>query len=367
MSATFSTGIPNFFTSPMAAFPSRNLFHSAERPAEGGVGGTTFTHEDRLMLQLLYQQQQAIQIQLQSMALSMQQLHMALAGLSKPPMTMSTYGSALNEVNASTNATVSAPMATQSSVNDTVEAMTSAQCERQNHHPERKNATTAYPSARASSAKETSRSCTPPRDDLDMSHHSATNHSTESVAPWDPSAGSRQSSVVRAARAENPLLLSLRGKLPTPNRSGAASVSGGTGYTASANISASLEDSKPTVRPTLHPSSSSLSAETEAQNVSSSRHTAARSQNQQRIVLDNRKVDPSHRLHSSAEISAEAVDLGREDPRHGTEWNSTSSHHYREGKEEGRGVNASALGYDSQSDGYGSYETRQYLKSVGII
>ncbi|EAN84849.1 hypothetical protein C3747_7g140 [Trypanosoma cruzi] len=364
MSAAFPTGVPNLFTTPLAAFPARNLFHSTERPVESG---NAFTQEDRLMLQLLYQQQQAIQIQLQSMALSMQQLHLTLAGLSKVPAAMGAYGSTVNDTVPSSNPPNFVPMAAQSSFNDTADK-TKASSREAVKGPRVSGEAVEIQSTNASRAKEASRSCTPPQEDLDVSRPSAVNRSMESAAPWDPSAGSRHSSALRMTRAENPLLSSLRGKLPTPNHSAAGSVSVGTGYSASANVSASLEESKPSVRPTIHPtSSSSLHADPDSRNVSASRRTVlAKRQQQQRVVLDNRKVEPPRRSHSGAETTT--TGNKRKETFHDTKGsNSASDKKNRRVKEEYGDTSASAAGYDSQSEGYGSYETRQYLKSVGII
>ncbi|EKF27779.1 hypothetical protein MOQ_008488 [Trypanosoma cruzi marinkellei] len=365
MSAAFPTGVPNLFTTPLAAFPARNLFHSTDRPVEGG---NAFTQEDRLMLQLLYQQQQTIQIQLQSMALSMQQLHLTLAGMSKVPAAMGTYGSTVNDTTPLSNPPNFVPMAAQSSFNDTADK-TKAPSREAVKDTRVSGAAVEIQSTHASRAKEVSRSCTPPEEDLDVSRPSAVNRSTESAAPWDPSAGSRHSSGRRMTRAENPLLSSLRGKLPTPNHSAAGSVSVGTGYSASANVSVSLEESKPSVRPAIHPSSSSsIHADPENRNVSASRRTvsASRQQQQQRVVLDHRKVEPPRRSHSGTETTTKGNK--RKETFHDTKGsNSASDKKNRRVKEEYGDTSASAAGYDSQSEGYGSYETRQYLKSVGII
>ncbi|RNF11845.1 hypothetical protein TraAM80_00680 [Trypanosoma rangeli] len=361
MSAAFPTGAPNLFTSPFMAFPARSLFHSTERPAEGGCA---FTHEDRLMLQLLYQQQQAIQIQLQSMALSMQQLHLTLAGLSKLPVAMESYGAAVNSTTASSNPPNFVPMAAHSAFNNTTDTMTALQRQAAKD-PQGGSATV---DTHASREKDVSCSCTPPQEDLDFSRHSATNRSAESAAPWNPSAGSRQSSVIRMAREENPLLSSLRGKLPTPNHSVAGSVSAGTGYSASANISASLEDPRNSFRPAIHQtSSSSLHADPEVQNVAAAGQTVSKShQHQQRIVLDNRKTEPVQRSHSSGGAAA-LVNKRKEEFHHAQGRNFARDRQNRGEKEEHGDTSVSAAGYDSQSDGYGSYETRQYLKNVGII
>ncbi|KAH9582080.1 hypothetical protein LSM04_004536 [Trypanosoma melophagium] len=366
MSTTFSTGVPNLFTSPMNAFGPRSLFHSAERPAENTLGGATFTQEDRLMLHLLYQQQQAIQFQLQSMALSIQQLNMTMTGLPAPSASVPVYGSAMTEASPAANPTTSAPVQTNNTfVNHTSDAAGSASFEKRN---EQRNCEAArgHPIENVSHVKEVSRSCTPPRESSDVSRQSVMNHSMDSAAPWDPAAGSRHSSVVHGSRGENPLLSSLRGKLPTPNRSAVGSVSGGTGYSASANASASLEDSKPSIRPTVHPSaSSSFHTEQESHNVSNSRNATSQTHRHQRIVLDNRKVEQPQRSHPNLETST--ANKNEKKAEHTKDWNTASSHQDRIGNEEYGETNTSALGYDSQSDGYGSYETREYLKRVGII
>ncbi|ORC93167.1 uncharacterized protein TM35_000024930 [Trypanosoma theileri] len=368
MSTTFSTGVPNLFTSPMTAFGPRSLFHSAERPNESTLGGATFTQEDRLMLHLLYQQQQAMQFQLQSIALSIQQLNMTMTGLPTPSVAVPVYGSSssVNDPSPSTNATTttSAPVQTNTSVHQTRNTVNSTPFETRSdqRNPE---STTDHHLENASQVKEVSRSCTPPREDSDASRHSLMNHSMDSAAPWDPAAGSRHSSVIHGSRGENPLLSSLRGKLPTPNRSAVGSVSAGTGYSASANISASLEDSKPSIRPTLHPSlSSSFHTEQESQNMSSSRNVGPHTHRQQRIVLDNRKVEHPQRSQSNLETSTVTKN---EKSEHNKDWNTGSSQRDRVGNEEYGETNTSVVGYDSQSDGYGSYETREYLKRVGII
>ncbi|RNF17185.1 uncharacterized protein Tco025E_04924 [Trypanosoma conorhini] len=363
MSGAFPTGVPNLFTSPFAAFPARSLFHSTERPAEGGCA---FTHEDRLMLQLLYQQQQALQIQLQSMALSMQQLHLTLAGLCKLPAAMEAYGTTVNSTSPASNLPNFVATEAQSSFNNTADAAMA---------PQRQTAKDpqggdAAIDTQASRGKEVSCSCTPPREELDFSRHSAMNQSTESAAPWDPSASSRQSSVIRMARGENPLLSSMRGKLPTPNHSVAGSVSAGTGYSASANVSGSLEDPRSSFRPAIYQTSSlSLHADPEAKNVAAAGQTvpgAHHHQQQQRVVLDNRKTDPAGRSHSSAE-AVSLMNRRYEELRHARPRNAACDKQCRGEKEEHGDTSLSAAGYDSQSDGYGSYETRQYLKNVGII
>lgn len=375
MSAAFPTGIPNIFTSPMTAFPLQGLFHSSGRQTESGV---SFTNGDRLMLQLLYQQQQAIHIQLQSMTLLIQQLQMSLAGLSKHTTAIGGYGvpaAADTDATLLSNAPVPELKPTQLPANNIVDAAAAPSPEVVKSDGRKdKNEVTESNSAHVPHTKEISPSCTPPSEDLNFSRHSATNRSLESAPPWDPAAaGSRQSSAMRSVRAENPLLSSLRGKLPTPNRSTGASVSAGTGYSASANLSASIDEKKPLIRPARRSfSSSSLSVDPEVKEISaSSRQCTQSSQKQQlqqqRVVLDNRKVGSLRQSSSSAGTAIKTKEKNFSHPPFVKEWSLVDNHqnHY---VGNGKGdTNVSAAGYESESDGYGSYETRQYLKSVGII
>ncbi|EAN77905.1 hypothetical protein, conserved [Trypanosoma brucei brucei TREU927] len=389
MQAPFQGGVSNIFSTPTAPFSARQLFHIAGRPAESTVsGGGSFTQEDRLMLQLLYQQQQAFQIQLQSMALSLQQLYMAISAL--PHLNASTTkhdsedASQSAPVHTALSASVGAPLTavdapvTSSSVRG-----------RAGEHREDAVVTERQPST-AQHQGEVSRSCTPPPGDSDVSRQSMMNRSSESAAPWDPSAGSRHSSATRGVRGENPLLSSLRGKLPTPNRSAITSTSVATGHSASMNVSVNQDDPKPTARPTARSSTSSASRlDYGARHVTSSLFSSAPSEEKhhhqrarKRIVPSSRKVDASHVTRREEEFIPPHTGTSGSGPVVGSSvtggvscgeelqsvkgWNSSRGWNQPDKDEFGE-TSASVTGYDSQSDGYGSYETRQYLKTVGLI
>ncbi|KAH8611488.1 hypothetical protein ERJ75_000969200 [Trypanosoma vivax] len=387
MSTAFTSGVPGVFAPTMTAFPSRHLFHVADRAENGSVtGNSTFTQEDRLMLQLLYQQQQTIQIQLHSMALSIQQLHMTIAGFHKTLPSVAKCDESESNANSCMGAAPCAPVQGQSSVpsETVVTGRPSSQNEKANGRRPGSSATERNP-VQVWHAEEASRSCTPPPEDSDVSRQSAMNRSTESAAPWDPSAGSRHSSVIGGARGDNPLLSSLRGKLPTPGRSATTSASVGAGFPASANASMFLDESRLTLRPQArHTSTSASQVDQESHNASSvpPSSNAPQQQRQQRIVLDNRKVGTTRTSLSgcggasgtcgaSSTIAPvdvpSALDSVGDDLFHTQGWGYAPANANQRGREDFGETSNSAIGYDSQSDGYGSYETRQYLKSVGIL
>nr|CCC93642.1 conserved hypothetical protein [Trypanosoma congolense IL3000] len=392
MSAAFTGGVPNIFSTPLTSFPPRQLFHVTGRPAEGAVGaGGTFTQEDRLLLHLLYQQQQAVQIQLQSMALSIQQLCMVVSGLSQVNIPdAKPEKDDINKASAGAGAANTASVAHARTLSCVANASVASSNARSRPSEQREEAAVAeHHSVCVQHQGEISRSCTPPPEDSDVSRQSAMNRSTESAAPWDPAVGSRHSSTVRGGRGENPLLSSLRGKLPTPNRSGIASTSVGTGHSASVNVSSTLDDSRPTARPTVRRSASSTShLDQDVRNMASSLSgpTASRQHVQQRhsrrhVVMSSRTLDVSRPPHydgglvpphacvpsNSVAVNASAAGEGtgpeaQDYPKH-----RSSSHDRTRLKDELGESSGSVTGYDSQSDDLGSYESKQYMKMHNII
>lgn len=327
----------------------------------------TFTADDRMMLKMVYHQQQAMQVQLNAIVSWMQHINGVVSTMERrsreqPGSPLLASGVAKAEPSPPLPATSHASAV----VVDPVGAV-------------RQQGNTS----RASNAV-TSRSCTPPRDETNAS----LNRSIESVAaPWDPSnklpastGSARSSRGSQLGRSDNPLLSSLHSAVKLrqvstlaaskpPSRTGSviastwdgarpASVAAGCGASTTLSIE-SGEDFSSRPKPFIAPRSAPL------------RGGGLHSEREIPPYRGLSSVPTSHADPASSRLQSQAPppvstkkDEGlSSEARSG----STGSHRTHVYQDRAPRIGDTLAVYDSLSDGYGSYESRQYMKDIGLL
>lgn len=432
-----------FSNPPLFTQPPESMSFASGGPGAGEP--VPFTSDDRMLLRLVYHQQQALQVQLGTVTSWMQHLSGILGSIDRnsraPPQPRDSASAPAYGVTAP-----SGPSFPFQSLSDSVGGgpargdrrpapsaatpPTASSSQPPQQHPSAEQRPVARSTASVSGIAGSSSACTPPAD----SSSAAVNRSVESAAaPWDPTnrrPGQQHGASVRsfggsshlAASQENPLLTSsLHGAgagggsfLNAPSGSNdslsnadRSSLLAG-GYSASGNVSALLAQAQPRSQPVIARPHSAAAAGPPARALGERGIPAYRHIDRDRAGLGpvdptatsallnrsrtraaplaaheaggSRGPAPAARTGSAVSAAPSVgADVAGPTPRgspapsaggsarHAARRGSGRRAHDGEDQDEALARLDVELETGSLSDGYGSYESRQYMKTMGLL